>query len=832
MDNIFGGMGHVVTDRHVFDNEVEFNVYSLSGFSPGVFVDDVNSLEYSDFYNILNEPIINKDKHGNIDGLFMNCPRLGYSSLPGKDNGTIQNILDNVLYIDFDKIVNLGLSQNVTGLCNVIKPRYASGSLDIKKFFNKNDDGQYNLKNIYSSFVVSDKDDMIDCVLEIDNDMFGGFVHLENISYNYLSLKNPTGDSFSGSGLTKKLKKNQFPYNLLSNLPELKYFIGFFKDCDFTIDNQEELELPGGMFLNNTKLEDISYCFYDIKLNIPVKLSQNSPFRNCYSLSNVKYLFGVSDNRLTQSVIRHGQLPAKFFYHGDKPLSKVVLTGTDYEEEISIDSIKTTTLGLTAVKNMSQEEKDGVVTTVTREYIGYDKTDDNNTIIVTPVTSITEVTTVTNNNVNPPKVTVSSRPIERDLNEYVKTYELEYITPNTSITDMEGCFAGADFIPYRMSWDTDNVLLPETNPEYQPYKYIYRNGMWIKAEQNTYRYTYMWVYDGVRADYFNYINNQKVQDEINRFYPKVDGYEYKMYLPDDAIDESYSDWNNMINDIQASVKKPGSVCGLSSTFVTESDSFCCAPDLLRYCSSNANITKLFKNCGLDVHVWSEAQRQDIFNKGNSDSERSYGLKGRLCPYLLKPLSNLGDLTETFSSCSFLGGYVKKINNVNHTFIIPESFLMYTKSPSLNLTMAFTSWIWPLQTDINVFNFKHNIILNVESAFEHPLFIYEDYTGYRPENDTITTDLSNTFINDKILVRGMKNCFSVSRSNNPKQYKTDQPVTFSNMFKVYDASVKNSDYYVFSGYDPMGSDITYNTRFGTKTLNTLVNRHNYTANGEW
>ena len=119
-------------------------------------------------------------------------------------------------------------------------------------------------------------------------------------------------------------------------------------------------------------------------------------------------------------------------------------------------------------------------------------------------------------------------------------------------------------------------------------------------------------------------------------------------------------------------------------------------------------------------------------------------------------------------------------------------------------------------------------MNVESAFEAPIFSYYSFDGIL--NESGVTNLSNVFSNENIYINGMANCFLVSTNveSNNSVIITDQPVTFNNMFNRYNKTASNSDRYVFCGYNLIGSDPDKNQRFTNKTLRTDANRHNYDA----
>ena len=141
----------------------------------------------------------------------------------------------------------------------------------------------------------------------------------------------------------------------------------------------------------------------------------------------------------------------------------------------------------------------------------------------------------------------------------------------------------------------------------------------------------------------------------------------------------------------------------------------------------------------------------------------------------------------------------------------------------------------MNTHLNVFRFTKNMQLNVESAFETPLFSY--YYGFGEfadgsEHESGRTNLSNVFTNELVYVDGMARCFMVNSNVTGMASSTiitDQAVTFNSMFNRYNKNSANSDYYVFCGYDAIGSDDPdKNERFTNKTLRTDTNRHNYDA----
>lgn len=839
MASIFGNMGSAIADKNLLrclvEGEQKYEIRTLKDFSPRLIVNDVRDVDYSLYKAIISDPFGDYiGIHGNLSGFFVDCPNLTNSLI---------NVLNNVLYINYDSFnrERLGIPENIKVITNVLISDYASGTINLNNIF----DNPINVTDIYSSFrvgAIPEENDEIFATLNINSSLFEKFENIVNIGHHTSGEYKTSvyATAFSGYGLKKVSSDNSFPYDLLKNNLKLKSFIGFFMDADLTSiknENGSPIEFPGGLFKPTTLIENISYCFYNVKTAVPYVLSEDSPFAYCPKLNNVSYMFGKEiAEKAGKSSLRETYIPAKLFFHGETEITKNI-TGSNLEIRTTVDNFKVATAGRIAVKIISEDTVvEGNITTntvITHEYLGYDPIEDsNNEIIVTPSTSISEVKTVTRivtsaDGSQIPQITTESKPIEMEgLAESIKTYTISYPIVNTSIENMEGCFQGADIKAYEHTWTND--MLPESNPDYQPFKYSYVGGTWKKVNVNNYRYTYMWLYDGNRRTYKAHIDNDIVKSNIEKQYPTIPGYTYELYLPDDAWDPTYTNIDDLESAIPARCIKPGEVYGGDSSWDccgSAGERFCCAPDLFRYCKPNANITNIFYCCGMASHNIANADRKEVFNTGTTNDSKSYGLKGRLCPYLLKPLTELADLSQAFYACSFLGGYKKN----DFVYMIPETFFSYINSTSLSLNGTFSLWNWPAFTSLNVFKFKKSIQLNVESAFERPLFTYYDFDGIKDVNIN-KTKLSNIFASEDIYVQGMQNCFMVNQNvnSNNSSVITDQPVYFNNIFNRYNKNVSNSDRYVFCGYNFIGNPSDKNERFENKTLREDASRHNYDA----
>ena len=131
---------------------------------------------------------------------------------------------------------------------------------------------------------------------------------------------------------------------------------------------------------------------------------------------------------------------------------------------------------------------------------------------------------------------------------------------------MTYCFRGADIESYKHL--TYNASEEENLETYQPFHYVKKNGKWANETPNLKKKTLMWVYDGFLSHYEAYVHGSE------------DEYEFL----DDAMSPS-----------EGNIYYPR--VGEQITSSTNDGYFCCAPDLLRYCTPEANIEGMFSYCG-------------------------------------------------------------------------------------------------------------------------------------------------------------------------------------------------------------------------------------------
>lgn len=349
---------------------------------------------------------------------------------------------------------------------------------------------------------------------------------------------------------------------------------------------------------------------------------------------------------------------------------------------------------------------------------------------------------------------------------------ISYVRYNNNIEDISYVFQRVNTDPYVNANPT-----AENNENYVPYKYQYTNytmsggvptgGTWseVDYDNNRCQQTAIWNYDGVNG----YSDSYEYLDESHDTSGAV-----LIYNPQDAAD-----------------------------FISGSLHFCCPPDLFRYCKANANIAGTFAYSGTLYH-------NPIYEAGNY-SFKDFGIKGRICPYLLKPVPNTTSIANMFRQCKQLSSYFED-NTKAKSRKIPTSFFSYAPKVT-NLSYAFSGLIFDSAIDLAVFQSVDN--LDINHIFWAPFF----------ERSTV----SALFLGKAIT--NARHAFSVVGTDGDVQtdqtpLTRNQNVTFSSVFtknKVASNRVGTlyTDSYVFAGY--RSSTVQFS---GTKTLDTASYKYNY------
>lgn len=342
-----------------------------------------------------------------------------------------------------------------------------------------------------------------------------------------------------------------------------------------------------------------------------------------------------------------------------------------------------------------------------------------------------------------------------------KVVTITYTEVNNNITTMHHCFYDCNIDAY-----TNTSPTVENNSEYFPFTHIIQNGQVKNVSQqfNDNPNTCMWEYDGEHLP---------------------SGY------TGENLDESY--------DLNAS--KTGSIIlfgtGENTYSIGPTINYICAPDLFRYCknSSSLSIQNIFENCG--------------YRDSNNDKQQAnpkldfYGLKGRIVPYLFKPISEVTDISNMFSHCTCLSPYITEITNENpdgNAYVIPKTLFKYAPK-IIRLSNTFEGCTFP-----------YNINLQVFSPLINSLYIDRIFKSSR-FNGTATkrANVSGVFTNK--YIQNAKYAFAAGEwgekiVNTYNRLWLAQYVTFSGVFTKNNVT---NDISVFDGYSAS------TVKFANKTL---------------
>lgn len=358
---------------------------------------------------------------------------------------------------------------------------------------------------------------------------------------------------------------------------------------------------------------------------------------------------------------------------------------------------------------------------------------------------------------------------------------------------MDHCFQGANIDAYSHQADYD-ISEREELSTYQPYTYTKEaSGRWKKVTPNPYKYTMMWVYDGKVTSY-----NQWLLDN---------GQTPSMF---EWLDDTTEDYigQNKVHAPQA-----------SNSLYSEDNSgnFICAPDLFRYCTPSANVSSLFAYCGQSSAI--STQYNQFYSAGLLSDDPgtkpncwSYGLHGRIVPYLLKPVPQITSLAQMFMCCKMLGWYEK--DSIAYT--IPESFFTYIASASIDFSQMFYACHFPNNINLGVFRVGTKTY-NLNEIFRY--LVVDTTSSARVTLDGIWKD-------NRLTLSNIKSAFMVAVSDDETSTESGsvaprtQYIIFGNNFTTSNYS-RGTARNVYDGFTTMAGRFT-----GTKELPTDVEYRNY------
>lgn len=343
----------------------------------------------------------------------------------------------------------------------------------------------------------------------------------------------------------------------------------------------------------------------------------------------------------------------------------------------------------------------------------------------------------------------SKRPIYDDENNIISwdfgekqvIDNFKYFNCNKNITTMDYCFQNSNCSPYQNNnWE----FLIEPNEYYSPFAWITEDGQTYSDNKswNSYEKTAIWIYDGGSIS--------QMKDE----------YECLDYI---GMNEESTTYGN---------------ADYSSLY------YMCPPDLLRFCknSSEIHIEGLFNHSGIERTNTSITQIDWT----------SYGITGRICPYLLKPVDQVTNISYMFSACKKLSEYIN--NDTRISYLIPKDFFKYAPDVT-TLTHAFSYLMFSDTSTLNdVFSYlKGDLVID-----------YLFFGSVWGETDNTTPFvISGIFKTNNITKLNYAFANSTTTSDNTG-YEYSQYVVFDGIFNnKYGGSAyanNSSNYYgAFLGY---------------------------------
>jgi len=855
----------VYTDKNVLridkpenTDKIEISIgflNNLLGYKSKYFLisGGINTYKYNDLFNnegnLNNNYIVAENGNfkflGDVDGILNDFKLV--------DSGKIDGLLSNLGYLNYDTS-NLGLSIkegcSITGLDHVLKSDYACGNIILSNIFGDSTE----IESINDSFSVENSINDIKAVFDINKDAlsclpdkFTGF-YRNNVTDNGDGIIDSI--SLSGEGIDKILNfdTNSNPNSsdnyssIFRRFWNLKSCYGFFSGAR-PIDPAIPTKLPGTIFSKNENLDNAAYCFQNFKGEITLT---SLGFEKCTKIRNLEGLFSTtrSTNYLHlitkytddgEEIVEGNRMgitsmiPYKFFYHGDL-LKKLTYTGLNNDIELSESwTYDNNNKTVSIIINKTEEDEilkfyeisiDNIIppTDITKDEESGEITSITSPIYVKPTTKLKEFSRT--------KPTNSFGIVEDYIGNllnvtilFKETYEIESRTlnltgVNTSIRNLKNCFKNQVHLKYYKYKEGDFV----DNLDYIPYKYYVKNNTWYeKPDEDIYNLEEIaiWSYDGsnpgAKKDSENLLDIKlgELQNESQDRETTNDNFTTKEYiriaknliLPRQNSDKpitlgSDGDYNNT-----PYVKFKG-----LNTF-----NFSCPPDIFRYCSNDSsnivNISGVFYGCGYtgSSNIKYQVLGDEIFKEVNFNNNGELGITGRICPYLLKPISNVTNISELFSYNKLLNHYEhysiiteNKYDSegniidtfdteiVENSYLIPEDFFKYAPNVK-NLTNTFAGMNWPIRAKLNVFS---NLTgsLTLDGIFNASYFApYIINTQIVKQDNTeleylycLPTEINSLFVTNKIS--SASNVFKTANIDKSELYNA-QITTGSNLYPI-------------------------------------------------
>jgi hypothetical protein len=572
-------------------------------------------------------------------------------------SGIVTGVLLNTLYLNYNSVLSgsNGVTLNIPSNATGLLSCFVSdyGTGEIQ--FKKYFNNPARITSVVSCFkVINHREDIEDAVVKLNDSFFEGFTNLKTYDYNR------TG--------SYTYREEQYGYNL-SGSGVVRYI--------------DQATFPFNILSPcRTKIETCVGLFYDCHPDTSVYTAENlalpgNLFKGCTNLKNVEACFRKFNILYT-------------------------LTQNSFEDCINLEN----------VSRLFADDGNRVDTYLTRyipsKLLYHGKTTVSTNVRYGVTANVQEVTTDSTSYL---EITTSDYTFRQYSNDFMLvTNDVETPVNLSDYRDeIASVFNAFNYDRYRSTIKNARYLFTqqknggleayenanpeqEINPDYFPYDYEILNGHIVKAVRNDNRLTSIWEYDGSSGwTYDNNLGKWKYNDGT----AETD-YEISLYEAED-IDRN----------ISAQIKFRTEFREAGTPF------FCAPPDLFRYCTTNADIEGCFDSCGMLGHT----NTQDMVPVLQAGvNPLTYGLPGRICPYLLKPLSSITSINGLFRGCKRLSYYTK---TNTHQYIIPESFLTYIPNVT-SMVNAFAHMVFPNKIDLNVFG-RCTSLQNITGIFMIPYF---------------------------------------------------------------------------------------------------------------
>lgn len=571
---------------------------------------------------------------------------------------------------------------------------YARGLIDFEDMF----DEDSALTGMYQCFNIDHTNE--NYYLRNDNSKYRGYVvqkinttmfdHIKNLKhYGYWS-SNLSMDIMVGSGIYKELADSvvdnwdNFQENVFKSIPNIETLSNVFNGL--RISSQDTISFPGKLFKKLPNLKSVHKFMKDC--HQPYTLTSDG-FSNCPNLKCVRdlcYFTSEMTYHDDESSLR-GEIPYRFFYHGfaygtsktygsnntkcpaitnkstiesfanntleigitqykgDQTLKVVNTDNNGYRLQLGDTANRYGSVSVINCCNITVNIKNSDIT----HYYGTNgtikivdnqlqlilSTDENHEFVANKRTYVYDITD------DSIKITIENA-CKQETNNIIKV--------NRSIIDMRNCFYGCKKIEaYSYSTPVDNItgldgnhLLEkdleisvkiddslvstkvaklETNPIYNSCKWVYNtatNTWELNNGDTSKKYCGYWSYTGdVENLYYIFENSNDrsiIADNSSAF-------------KDNMFIESF--------DIASPIPLYNTTTGHNNIL-----KYCCPPDLFRYTANESytQISGIFEFCGYYGAVVTA------------------GIQGRICPYLLMPLTNVMDVSTMFRNCRRLSSY--------------------------------------------------------------------------------------------------------------------------------------------------------------------------------